>query len=654
MNPAQASKSRCILDKRKSFTRVEKPKHKRKVYTRSVCQYPGCFATPKRMYNHLRETHKLQVNTSKFQLLLREAVPVLSDPIEILNHVEMVTDSNKDVTDFVAESMEQQKQNKKDEEILRAINTEAKEAGLEEKDIDDSEAEEDFVMSEDSETGHDEDKLCEINEETDKILKSFSEWLETVDGGEKKVGDAIQNANRVRTILKMVDADAQNIQSLMDGPKVRDLWFMKFKKSSRRPGTIRAYCNSLRLLTEFLEITKWPGFRLKDIRSIQTQARTWSKSLNRPTKIREHEKNYEDFDLLFNPQDLMNFDSSRPCREAIAVLEKFSLPEVGIVPKMLEYTSVRDFLLWNLAVDNGGRPGPFIDMTISQFLKARKHVENEAETNEIVSYVVPIFHHKTDVHGPAQVVFTSALYKWCEIFLNNIRGRFYGLPKGHESPFFVANNGNKMASGNISGRMTALWNKGNFDGKKSRMNNTLVRKSLTTHVHTHHHEKRGILADKLLHKLATAERFYNVARKSENAVSTVREIRAIFGRDGTTVNNDNVAIVEEQGANIAAKEKKLSDVENELIVKHFRHIISSGEVSMTEVRGIIESQSDLECLHGKVKQVVDKIRYLKKKSPSASIEVDTLPEESFGSKMNRNGYVSKVYICISYYVLGSN
>ena len=85
--------------------------------------------------------------------------------------------------------------------------------------------------------------------------------------------------------------------------------------------------------------------------------------------------------------------------------------EVGIVPKTLEYTNVRDFLLWNLAVDNGGRSGPFIDMT-------RKHVENEGEANESVSYCVPIFHHKTDVHGPAQVVFTSALYKWCEIFLN--------------------------------------------------------------------------------------------------------------------------------------------------------------------------------------------------------------------------------------------
>ena len=43
-----------------------------------------------------------------------------------------------------------------------------------------------------------------------------------------------------------------------------------------------------------------------------------------------------------------------------------------------------------------------------------------------------------DAHGPAHLVFSIALYNWFQIFIDNIRGRFYGISKTGSTPVFVA------------------------------------------------------------------------------------------------------------------------------------------------------------------------------------------------------------------------
>ena len=87
-----------------------------------------------------------------------------------------------------------------------------------------------------------------------------------------------------------------------------------------------------------------------------------------------------------------------------------------------------------------------------------------------------------------------------------------------------------MVSKNCSSRLTSIWNKGISErpnGQRGKMNNTLIRKSATTHIRIHY-EKKEDVADKLQHKVSTQEKYYNVVRKGENAVKTSLFLAKVF------------------------------------------------------------------------------------------------------------------------------
>ena len=232
--------------------------------------------------------------------------------------------------------------------------------------------------------------------------------MESCDGGEKGSDSITQNIRQVRVILQHVDPTNQNLAKLLDRTAVRSEWFVPFKLSNRRPGTVRSYCNSLRSFMDFLITTKSrTDFRMDDLQAMQTQARVWGRSLNNSIKAREYEKIYEDFDYITDPTEVSKFENSKPCREAIGIMEKFLQPKKRYGPKQNEYTLVRDFLLWQLSIDNGGRPGRPVE---------------DSDNLPVQCYVINIFKHKTSAtHGPARIVFSEQLYNWFKIFVNNIR-----------------------------------------------------------------------------------------------------------------------------------------------------------------------------------------------------------------------------------------
>ena len=208
-----------------------------------------------------------------------------------------------------------------------------------------------------------ETKEVVANKHTDDIFQEFGQWLESCDGGLKKVDGALQHIRQVTTILSYVSPESMSVEKLLYQNNVRNKWLTPFRNEifrnnqKRRPGTVRFYCNSLRLLMEFLECSKvdetlvmYGGCKLK-------LGHGAPRSLKKRSKKREYEKIYEDYDFLTNPEEVQRFDTSAPCRQAVQILEKFSVPKVGFVPTQNEYTLSRDFLLWHLSLDNGGRPG---------------------------------------------------------------------------------------------------------------------------------------------------------------------------------------------------------------------------------------------------------------------------------------------------------
>lgn len=85
----------------------------------------------------------------------------------------------------------------------------------------------------------------------------FREWMESVDGEEKKSKGLTQNISQARTFLIRVEYQA--VESLLSRENVRSKWFTPFKKKllpgvkhPRRPGTMSSYCDSLWLFIDFL------------------------------------------------------------------------------------------------------------------------------------------------------------------------------------------------------------------------------------------------------------------------------------------------------------------------------------------------------------------------------------------------------------------
>ena len=645
-----------------------KPSSKRKrVLVRKICPIDGCFATPKLLYNHLVYTHKLSRDSEIYLKAIKEAVPALPEEKRLRTEESSADEGN--FIDFAPTALVA----KEDEKIIKAIRVEASSLGLLNTDIYDSEDDEDFIISdsEDEASGQesegngendtesstvaedciDENNVVLQNTETEYILEEFSDWMASCDGGEKTYKSCVQNVKQVRQIIKSVDPKKQSLFSLFDRIKVRDTWYMPYRNSERKPGTIRSYCNSLRSLMEFLVISKIAkNCKTEDIRCMEVQAKAWAKRLNRESKRREFEKVYEDFDCITDPKEIADFQNSKPCREAIAVIGKFTDPKKGVVPMQADYTLVRDFLFWHLSLANGGRPGPIVDITLSLFRNARKECV-VVDGKETECYTINIFKHKTgDTHGPAKIVFSAVLYNWFTIFDNNIRGRFYGLPKDANSPLFVAHTGNPITSSNCAGRITSLWSKGiknRKNGAKVRMNNTLIRKSVTTHVRKHHSEMKDEVAHKLLHKPETAERYYNVIKRGENSTKISLFLSSIFkgqSHPGFTPQS-NVEALDESEECSTRESKKWSEEDTNLLRECFADY--SGNISMGIVKQVILQNKSLKKFEEHAKRVQDKVRYIKK---FEKVDLQVLPEESGSEKLERWGIKQ---VCLFRFLLSS-
>ena len=639
ISASQSKEARLNFNLRKKWIRKEikvtectdKDEKKSRVFVRKLCQFPGCYATPKRMHNHLRVKHKLKLDSVEYRKYLKEAMPVLQEnDVKESQTILELSDDEEVAFQRISPQSDKQKEIKMD---------------LIDDGINDSDDDEDFLLDESDSSCNESDSSSDDgsstgnpqqinNNNTECILDEFLEWLQGVDGGERKVKAALQNVRQVRRILTLVDPEGMDMSSLGKRAVVRDAWLAPYKASERRPGTIRSYCNSLRLCMEFIEVTKLVKLPLGDIRSMQTQARVWSKSLNKKTKCREFRKIYEDLDNIFDPEKVTKFESSKPCREAIAIIQEFSVAKVGVCPKQSQYTLTRDFLLWSLSMENGGRPGPFMDMTLDQFANAKLTKSSNIDGGEC--FVLPIFDHKTDyAHGPAQVVFSIALYNWFKIFIDNIRGRFYGIPKTGSTPVFVAHNGNPMQSSNASGRLTSLWGKGFQKGAK--MNNTLIRKSVTTEIHKNHKDLIVPIANKLLHHVETAKRYYNVVRKGDDAVETSQKMAQIFKIPHREMSSSQACNSESPSKGIKWDDASIAELQ-----QHFSDALQSGDVNMADVRLKISEVPELQKHERDIKKVLDKLRYMAKTSSQGqSLNLKELPLDSLEERINR-GCITKV------------
>ena len=114
------------------------------------------------------------------------------------------------------------------------------------------------------------------------------------------------------------------------------------------------------------------------------------------------------------PSDIKDFNQTEPALQTKKLLEEAITRELDIS----EYCIVRDYLLTNLLLQNGQRPGVLEEVLCDDF--------NDAEADPATGiYNIFATQHKTSAAGPAQHTMTKSLHRHMQIFASHVRTIFH-------------------------------------------------------------------------------------------------------------------------------------------------------------------------------------------------------------------------------------
>lgn len=156
------------------------------------------------------------------------------------------------------------------------------------------------------------------------------------------------------------------------------------------------------------------------------------------------------------------------------------------------------------------------------------------------------------------------------------------------------------------------------------MNNTLLRKGVTTYVRQHHKDMKEHVANKLLHNVETSNRFYNTMRKSEKSAETSMFLSATFrGTNLPCPELRKEAVADTGAVKRVCWEKKHSDhlqeiFDIELKVGNINTDVVSAK--MAELEMVFKDMFDSMSKKDALKKIVDKLRHLR------SNMAETIPE----------------------------
>ena len=146
------------------------------------------------------------------------------------------------------------------------------------------------------------------------------------------------------------------------------------------------------------------------------------------------------------------FMSSSVARAAVNMLGGYQAKPEGTMPSQSEYTSVRDYLVTSLCINNGSRSGALANMTVGEFKKAQPLDDSFV--------VMKVRKHKTfTTHGPANIVLSATLHNCMTIFLNKFRYPVANMTFNHAKPVFLSWSNRPMDASHIGCQINSSWGK---------------------------------------------------------------------------------------------------------------------------------------------------------------------------------------------------
>ena len=424
-----------------------------------------------------------------------------------------------------------------------------------------------------------------------------------------KVQSVIRRLQLHETTIKVAEPKSPAMYLLMlpgkDGLKLLKTW-LSYAVEKYQPGTVRSYLMSLRLFYKFLSQERksdLPDVSVETLNARRDYMTSWSAAQKKKVLKRKLEIRDEDFRKLLSSEKLHQVCHGNQHVNAVKQLAVTSEETQGgeSASRMLSdksHCEVRDWLMTRLLIDNSGRSGVAVNITVNEFNEAVFYPGTEEDN---ARYRVDVKEHKTaGIYGAVNVWIYDVLYLLIEMYMRTVRKQFVASDSQVEK-VFVSSNGLPLTSSQVS---TCVWRTFQREGVELRgkISATTIRKSLATGMHVHMPQERDHLAALAQHKTDTQAKYYRVHDK---VVETDLGKRAVKKLVSLQTSEDSQA----------KKEGEIPDAwkpeETEELKKVFQQEIETGSITEKDVSEKLMKSSMLDLKQRSIKAVVLKLRQLR-------------------------------------------
>ena len=424
-----------------------------------------------------------------------------------------------------------------------------------------------------------------------------------------QVQSVIRRLQLHETTIKVAEPKSPAMYLLMlpgkDGLKLLKTW-LSYAVEKYQPGTVRSYLMSLRLFYKFLSQERksdLPDVSVETLNARRDYMTSWSAARKKKVLKRKLEIRDEDFRKLLSSEKLHQVCHGNQHVNAVKQLAVTSEETQGgeSASRMLSdksHCEVRDWLMTRLLIDNSGRSGVAVNITVNEFNEAVFYPGTEEDN---ARYRVDVKEHKTaGIYGAANVWIYDVLYLLIEMYMRTVRKQFVASDSQVEK-VFVSSNGLPLTSSQVS---TCVWRTFQREGVELRgkISATTIRKSLATGMHVHMPQERDHLAALAQHKTDTQAKYYRVHDK---VVETDLGKRAVKKLVSLQTSEDSQA----------KKEGEIPDAwkpeETEELKKVFQQEIETGSITEKDVSEKLMKLSMLDLKQRSIKAVVLKLRQLR-------------------------------------------
>ena len=347
-----------------------------------------------------------------------------------------------------------------------------------------------------------------------QILAMFYDWLQPVEGGERKKIHSLQHVRQVHTILEVVEPNGDGLRPLTHdfGMAVWNEWAApRLRTAKLSHGTVRNYILSLECFCQFLTTRrvaeKVDKFTIQRVQDLQTRLPKWRKTVHRRGAVEDTERFVKESEEALTPDDVKSLENSDHARQ---VIKNIAETADGNPVSKKQFTEIRDYLLTTLILHNGARTGVVENCTVKQFQSAKKDTEG--------NYVVLVTNHKTTrTFGPVRLTFKPSLYSYTAMYVQEMLPIFAN-PNG---VLFPSNKGKSFRQSNVGKRVIKTFQRANIR-MDINVTATRLRKFHTGRVFYRGADAQELVADHMAHLTTTARKKYRRVDLMERSTAAFR------------------------------------------------------------------------------------------------------------------------------------